>query len=173
VPTLIDLPTIRVDLGIIAGLVVAAVVSWLLFRTTLGFELRATGFSRSVVRSVGMRPGRSTILAMAISGGLAGMGSAFMTLGNGSFGEIGFFSLALALLAGLRPSGIVAVALLFGALNNGAKQMVIETGIPLALLTVIIALAVMFVAAPRLIGAIWRIKVGRPTDAVGSMADST
>ena len=166
-PRLVEMETIRVDVGIIAALGVSAVVSFLLFRTTLGFELRAAGFNRTAARSGGMRPGRSTMLAMSISGGLAGMGSAFLALGPGLPGEVGLVGLALALLAGLRPSAIVLVALLYGALNNGAKQMVIETRIPLSLLTVVIALAVMFVAAPRLIGSIWRVRVAAPeTDGV-------
>lgn len=158
VPPLLDIPTIRVDWGFVAALVMAAVVSYLLFRTTLGFELRASGFSRTAARVGGIRSGASTIIAMSVSGGLIGMGSAFLTLGPGSPAQIGFFALALALIAGLRPSTIVLVSLLFGALNNGAKQMVIVTGIPLALLVVIIAFAMMFVAAPGLIRTIWRLK---------------
>jgi simple sugar transport system permease protein len=142
-----------------AALLVAAVVSFLLFRTTLGFELRSTGFSRTAARAAGIRPGRSTVIAMSLSGGLAGMGGAFLTLGpaHGLAGfDGGFVTLALALLGGLRPSGIVVVALLYGALNNGAKSMVVETGVPLTLLDVIIALALMFVAAPGLTRMIWR-----------------
>jgi simple sugar transport system permease protein len=98
---------------------------------------------------------------MSMSGGLVGMGGAFLSLGaaGGLAGTgAGFVALALALIAGLRPSGIVLVCLLFGALNNGAKAMVIETGTPLDILTVIIALAVMFVAAPGLIRSIWRLR---------------
>jgi general nucleoside transport system permease protein len=163
VPLIFDLPTIRVDYGFFAALVTAAAVSFLLFRTTLGFELRASGFSPSAARGAGMRPGGSTILAMSISGGLIGLGSAFFALGpaGGMGGEpsrdMGYLALALALLAGLRPSGVVLVALLYGALDNGAKSMVIATGIPLALLVVVMALAVMFVAAPGLIRSLWRI----------------
>jgi len=162
VPRLFDLPTVRLDWGFVVALVMAAVVSFLLFRTTLGFELRATGLSRSVAGSAGMRPGASIMLAMAISGGLAGMASAFITLGPGAgIGggplDLGFVALALALLGGLRPSGVVLAALFYGALSNGAKTMVIATGVPLALLVVIIATAMLFVAAPGLIRSIWRL----------------
>jgi simple sugar transport system permease protein len=163
VPLIFDLPTIRLDYGSFAVLGVAAAVSFVLFRTTLGFELRASGFSRTVARGSGISPGRSTMMAMALSGGLAGLGSAFFALGPAGglsgvpVGDMGYVALALALLAGLRPSGVVLAALLYGALNNGAKTMVIATGIPFALLVVIIAFAVMFVAAPSLIRTIWRI----------------
>ena len=163
VPLIFDIPTIRLDYGFVAALVVAAAVSFLLFRTTLGFELRATGFSRSAARGAGMRPGASTMLAMSLSGGLAGLGSAFFALGpasgigGGPTMDMGYVALALALIAGLRPGGVVIVALLYGALNNGAKNMVIVAGLPLALLVVIIAFALMFVAAPGLIRSIWRV----------------
>lgn len=163
VPLIFDLPTIRLDYGIVAALIVAAVVSFLLFRTTLGFELRASGFSPSAARGAGMRPGRVMMLGMALSGGLVGLGSAFFALGparglgGGPAVNLGYVGLALALIAGLRPSGVVLVAFLYGALNSGAKYMVIETGIPLALLVVIVGLAMMFVAAPSLIRWIWRL----------------
>ena len=81
VPRVIDLPTIRVDYGFVVAIAMAAVVSFLLFRTTLGFELRATGFNRTAARGAGIRPGRTTMLAMSLSGGLVGMGSAFFGLG--------------------------------------------------------------------------------------------
>jgi simple sugar transport system permease protein len=101
------------------------------------------------------------VVAMALSGGLAGLGGAFVALGPAAglsgYGA-SFVPLALALLGGLRPSGIVFAALLYGALNNGAKGMVIETGVPLDLLVVVIALAMMFVAAPGLIRSIWRVR---------------
>ena len=179
VPLLFDLRAIRLDWGFVVALLMAPVVSFLLFRTSLGFELRATGFSRTAARGAGINPGRSTMLAMALSGGLVGLGSAFFVLGpGGGFGggpsnDMGYVALALALLAGLRPSGVVLAALLYGALTSGAKNMVIATGIPLALLTVIIAAALMFVAAPGLIRSIWRLGPAtevaerRPLDPIG------
>jgi general nucleoside transport system permease protein len=167
IPRVFDLPTIRADYGFFVAVVMAAVVSFLLFRTTRGFELRATGFSRTAVRGAGMRLGPTTMLAMSLSGGLIGMGSAFYGLGPGGFTggptpDMGYVALALALLAGMRPSGVVLMALLYGALTNGAKNMVIATGIPLALLVVVIAFALMFVAAPGLTRSIWRLKVANP-----------
>lgn len=160
VPRIFDLPTVRLDWSIVVALAIAAAMSFLLFRTALGFELRTAGFSRSVASYAGMRPARATVIAMSLSGGLAGIGGALLVLGPGGgglFTGAGFVALALALLGGLRPSGIVLAAILYGALNNGAKGMVIETGVPLDLLVVVIALAVMFVAAPGLIRSIWRL----------------
>ena len=164
VPRLVDLPTIRVDYGFVVALLMAAAVSFLLFRSTRGFELRAVGFSSAAARGAGMRTGRTTMLAMTLSGGLVGMSSAFFGLGpaQGFSGsptfDFGYVAIALALLAGRRPSGVVIAAILYGALTTGAKSMVIVTGIPLALLTVIVALAIMFVAAPGLTRSIWRLR---------------
>ena len=95
------------------------------------------------------------------------MGSAFFALGPGGFAgaptyDLGYVSIALALIAGLRPSGVVIMAVLYGALTNGAKNMVIVTGIPLALLVVIVAFALMFVAAPDLMRSTWRLKAPKP-----------
>jgi general nucleoside transport system permease protein len=174
VPLVIDLPTIRVDYGFFVALAMAAVVSLLLFRTTRGFEIRATGLSPTVARGTGMAPGRTTMLAMSLSGGLVGMGSAFFGLGpgggfsGGPVRDMGYVAIALALLAGLRPSGVVLAALFYGALTTGAKSMVIATGIPLALLVVIVTIAMMFVAAPGLVRSIWRVRADRP--ALGSAA---
>ena len=112
------------------------------------------------------------MLAMSLSGGLVGMGSAFFGLGpaagfsGGPTFDFGYVAIALALLAGRRPSGVVVAALLYGALTTGAKSMVIVTGIPLALLIVIVAFAIMFVAAPDLTRSIWRLRP--PTPKVGT-----
>jgi general nucleoside transport system permease protein len=182
VPTLpfLDLPAIRLDWGFIVALLMAVVVSWLLFRTTKGFELRAAGFNMTAARYAGMSAGGSMMLGMALSGGLAGMGGGFLVIGTvGQLppaqdlsGGVGFNAIALALLAGLRPSGVVAAALLFGILTNGGKLMGIQSGIPFDLLFFIIAMVIMFVAAPGLIRTIWRVKVGKPPPEVQSVSPS-
>ncbi|HJP90268.1 MAG TPA: ABC transporter permease [Candidatus Limnocylindrales bacterium] len=175
VPNIIDLPTLRLDYGFVVALLMAVAVSWLLFRTTKGFELRASGFSLTAARYAGMSAGGSMMLAMALSGGLAGMSGGFMVIGTvGQLsldisGNIGFNAIALALLAGLRPSGTVMAALLFGALTNGGKLMGVQSGIPFDLLIFVMALVIMFVAAPGLIRSIWRIKVSPPSPEVPSM----
>ena len=176
VPLIIDLPALRLDYGFVIALLMAAVVSWLLFRTTKGYELRAAGFNMTAARYAGMSAGGSMMLAMAISGALAGMGGGFMVIGTvGQLstdlsGGIGFNAIALALIASLRPSGVVVAALLFGALTNGGKQMGIESGIPSQLLTFIISMVIMLVAAPGLIRSIWRVKVAKPAPEIASVS---
>ncbi|HSL75961.1 MAG TPA: ABC transporter permease [Candidatus Limnocylindrales bacterium] len=179
VPPIIALPAIRLDWSFIVALAMAGVVSLLLFRTTKGFELRAAGFNLTAARYAGMSAGGSMILGMTISGALAGMGGAFLVLGAvGQLtldiaGGIGFNAIALALLAGLRPSGVILAALLFGALTTGGKLMGIQSGIPFDLLFLIMALVIMFVAAPGLIRSIWRIRVSKPLPEVATMSQGS
>jgi general nucleoside transport system permease protein len=179
VPTLIPLAGIRLDFGFVVALLMGAAVSWLLFRTTLGFELRASGFNVTAARYAGMSAGGSMMLAMALSGALAGMGGSFMVVGTvGQLsldlsGGIGFTAIALALLASLRPSGVILAALLFGALTTGGKLMGIQSGIPFDLLSFIMALVIMFVAAPGLIRSIWRVRVDKPAPEVAATTQPT
>jgi simple sugar transport system permease protein len=176
VPLIIDLQAIRLDYGFVVALLMAVVVSWLLFRTTKGYELRAAGFNMNAARYAGMSAGGSMVLAMTLSGALAGMGGGFMVIGNtGQLTNdlaigISFNAIALALLAGLRPSGVVAAGLLFGALTTGGKLMGIQSGIPFDLLFFIMAMVIMFVAAPGLIRSIWRVRVARPAPEIASVA---
>jgi general nucleoside transport system permease protein len=170
VPKIVDLPNIRLDYGFVVAMLMAVAVSFLLFRTTKGFELRASGFSLTAARYAGMSAGGSMMLAMSLSGALCGMAGGFVVLGTvGQLsldlsGGIGFNAIALALLAGLRPSGVVLAALLFGGLTTGGKLMGVQSGIPFDLLIFIMALVIMFVAAPSLIRKIWRVGVQRPID---------
>ena len=176
VPNLINLPNIRLDLGFVVALLMAVAVSWLLFRTTKGFELRAAGFSPTAARYAGISAGGQMMLAMSLSGGLCGMAGGFLVIGTvGQMspdlsGGLGFTAIALALLAGLRPTGVVLSALLFGALTQGGKRMGIDTGIPVDLLVFIMALVIMFVAAPGLIRSIWRVRVSKPAPEIANVS---
>jgi simple sugar transport system permease protein len=165
-----DLPAIRLHWGFGLALLVAVLVSWFLFKTTKGYELRAAGFNLTAARYAGISAGGSIMLAMAISGGLAALGGSMEVLGtvgqmsNDISSGFGFNAIALALLAGNRPAGVVAASLLFGALRTGGGLMQVKTGIPLDLLFFIQALVIMFVAAPMLIRTIYRVRERRPAE---------
>jgi ABC-type uncharacterized transport system permease subunit len=162
IPPIFDLPAIRLHWGFVVALIMAVLVSWFLFKTTKGYELRAAGFNLNAARYAGMSAGGAIILAMTLSGGLAGLGGSMEVLGtvpqmsNDISAGYGFNAIALALLAGNRPAGIVAASLLFGALRTGGGLMQVKTGIPLDLLFFIQALVIMFVAAPGLIRVLYR-----------------
>jgi simple sugar transport system permease protein len=167
IPLLID--GLRVNWAFPLALIAAVLVSWLLFRSTLGFEFRAVGFNPFAARYAGMSISRTLVLTMALSGGLAGLGGATEILGvnkaltPGFSPGYGFDGLAIALLGGSSPMGVVLAALLFGVLRAGATPMQAATGIPIDLVVVIQALVIMFVAAPALIREIYRIKVRATT----------
>ncbi|MCX6893623.1 MAG: ABC transporter permease [Verrucomicrobia bacterium] len=112
----------------------AALLVWILMgRTALGFEIRAVGQSEAAARAAGIDPGRIRIIAMALAGGLAGLVGIGEVLGNsgrfilGFSPEYGFMGIAVALLGRNQPAGVVAAALLFGALHKGTAELDLET----------------------------------------------
>jgi simple sugar transport system permease protein len=167
IPPIID--GLRLNWGFVLALVAAAFVSWLLFRSTLGFEFRAVGLNPSAARYAGMSISKALVLTMAICGGLAGLAGTTEILGvtksltPGFSPGYGFDGIAIALLGGSTPLGVVLSALLFGVLRAGATPMQAATGIPIDLVVVIQALVIMFVAAPALIREMYRIKAKRTT----------
>ncbi|MEX0709660.1 MAG: ABC transporter permease [Chloroflexota bacterium] len=160
---------LRVHWGLILALIAAVLVSWLLFRSTKGFEFRAVGLNPSAARYAGISISSSVVLAMMISGGLAGLAGASEIIGTngrltpGFSPGWGFDAIALALLGGSRPLGVVGAALVFGALRAGATPMQAATGIPIDLVVVIQALVIMFIAAPALVRGIYRIRLAKAT----------
>lgn len=130
-------------LGILLALIAAIAVWWLLYRTTWGFEVRATGASPDASRYAGMRPRLIIVATMTFSGMLAGLAGTSVLLGvtksmTSSFGTtVGFDSIAVALLARSHPLVIIPAALLFGAMRAGAGLMQIQAQIPAELVDVI------------------------------------
>jgi ABC-type uncharacterized transport system permease subunit len=112
---------------------VAALVWLLLWRSVIGFEMRAVGQSESAARAAGIDAGKIRILAMALAGGLAGIIGVGEVLGNagkfrlGFSPEYGFLGIAVALLGRNRPEGVLLAAFLFGALHKGAADLDLET----------------------------------------------
>ena len=155
---------LRANLGFIIALLAAGAVWWLLNRSTWGFKFRAVGANAAASRTAGISVGRSTTTVMFIAGALAGLGGAVQILGSepamtaGVGGSFGFDAITVALLGRGTPIGTVFAALLFGALRAGGLTMQASTETPLDLVLVIQALVVLFIAAPALIKAIFRLK---------------
>jgi ABC-type uncharacterized transport system permease subunit len=158
---------LRLHAGFLLALLAAVAVAWLLGRSTWGFELRVAGANPSAAQTAGISVARATVLAMVLSGGLAGLAGANQILGvqytlaPGFSGGVGFDAITVALLGRASPVGVVGAALLFGALRAGGLQMQAVTGTPIDIVLVIQSLIVIFVAAPALVRAIWRIKAVR------------
>jgi len=159
------------DLRVHAALIIAAVAAvgcwWLLSRSTLGFSLRAVGANQYAARTAGMKIERSYVTVMVISGALAGLVGCSQILGTNSAltGDVdagfGFDAITVALLGRASPVGIVLAGLLFGALRAGSVEMLAETGTPDDVVRVMQALIVLFIAAPALIRAIFRLRESR------------
>ncbi len=149
-------PNLRLHAGIILALLAVGFVSWLLFRTTIGFEFRAAGLNPDAARYAGMRSSVIIVVVMAISGALCGLAGANQVLGvlqraSPNFSsDIGFDAIAVALLGRSHPVGVLLAGLLFGALEAGGRQMQVDAGVSLDLIGVVQALVIIFIAAPIL-----------------------
>ncbi|RLV49993.1 ABC transporter permease [Nocardioides mangrovicus] len=156
--------TMRVHAGLILALLAAWAVWWLLERSVLGFRLKAVGANQFASRTAGMDVGRSIIVVMVVAGALAGLAGACQAVGTNTQitqdidAGIGFDAITVALLGRAKPGGIVWAGLLFGALHAGGVQLQSVTGTPIDLVQVIQSLIVLFIAAPAVVRAIFRIK---------------
>lgn len=140
----------RLHLGFILALLVAGLVYVLLWKTTLGYEIRAFGSNPDAARAKGINVPLTTVLIMALSAGIAGLCGASELLGvqhrlrlDISTG-FGFTGIIIALLGRLHPVGVIIAAIFFGALINGGLAMQIVTGVPVALINTIQGLTLMF-----------------------------
>ncbi len=153
-------------LGALVAVAAAFEVSWLLFRTIRGFEIRTVGANPDAARYAGMQPRLIVVLTMSLAGMLAGLSGATVVLGvthymTASFGTtVGFDSIAVALLGRSSPIGIVFAALLFGAMRAGAPLMQIQTQsrIPAELVDVLQAMILLALVAHELVGRIFRLR---------------
>lgn len=157
---------LRFNWGFPLALAIAVLVYWFLFKTTLGFEIRAVGSNPDAAKYAGMSVVRNFVLVMTLSGALAGLAGAAQVLGTdhwvgqGFSAGYGFDAIALALLGKSNPFGVVLAALLFGFLRSGATSMQSLAGIPIYIISIIQGLVIVFVAAPAIIRGIYRIRVG-------------
>ncbi len=143
----------------------AALTALVLSRTRLGYALRAVGLNAPAAEYGGISIGRTQALAMALSGGLAGIGGCNFVLGykhffeQGFSGGAGFLGIAVALLANNRPAGVVVAALFFGALSYGG--LVINERVPKELVEILQALVILFaITSQQIVERIGR-RVGR------------
>ncbi len=154
---LIGLGLGQANYGIFIAVAAAVVAYLLLWRTRLGFRIRAVGLSPGAANYAGIAIGVNVILAIAIGGAFAGLGGGVEILGiYGNMDvpfvrNIGFNGIGVALLGRNHPAGTVLGALLFGALASGAQQMQFDTNVPLDLTSVLLAIILLFVTATRII----------------------
>lgn len=154
----------RVNLGLLLAVVAVILTWWLLSRSTIGFRFRAVGANNEAARTAGISVARSYVLVMVIAGALAGIAGVSQVLGServltqGVSAGLGFDAITVALLGRANPWGVLGAGILFGALNSGGITMQAQTGTTLDIVTVIQALIVLFIAAPILVRAIFRLR---------------
>jgi ABC-type uncharacterized transport system permease subunit len=134
--------------------VLACAAVWvLIWRTRLGYEIRAFGHSGPAAHYAGINATRITVITMLISGGLAGMMAINTTMGEAerlvlnSVEGAGFIGIAVALMGRSHPAGVLLAALLFGFLYQGGAELALWTNIPRELIVVIQALVILFTGA--------------------------
>jgi ABC-type uncharacterized transport system permease subunit len=167
------LPGAQLHAGILVALVLVVVIYLILFRTTLGLEIRTVGTNLHAARYAGMHVNRIIVLTMALSGGLAGLAGAVQVMGlppynftTGFNVGSGFDSIAVAVLGSIHPIGVALSALLFGAMDAGARLMQLRARVPIDIITILQGLILMFVAADRIIRSIYHIRARQSMEGV-------
>jgi len=154
----------NLDWGFIIVIGATIFVWWLLNRSNLGFQFRAVGENPNAALVAGMNVKRLYVYAMLLSGGLIGVAGSYQVMGNVTSGfssgidaGIGFDAITVALLGRSKPWGVFGAGLLFGALKAGGFSMQAANGVPIDIVLVVQSIIVLFIAAPPLVRAIFRL----------------
>ena len=148
-----------VNIAIVAAVLVAIIIWFVLYRSKLGFELRAVGFNRDAAEFAGIKVERNTVLAMTIAGAISGLAGALIITGIqphclsqlAAFENYGFNGFSVALLAASSPLGCIPAGLLFGGLLYGGQSVQLTVGAPTEIINIMIGTIVFFVAIARVV----------------------
>jgi len=156
-PTLV--PGTRLSVALVLALLTAGVLWFIFARTVFGYELRAAGEAPEAARRAGIDLGRTALLALTLSGALAGLGGATIVTGvlhrfnTGLSPGYGFVAIAVALVGNVEPLWIALAAFAFGILQNGALSMQAEAGVPRDVVNVVEGLVIIALAGRRYVAA--------------------
>ncbi|MBS1713903.1 MAG: ABC transporter permease [Armatimonadetes bacterium] len=154
IPSVVDQPPFRMNLALIMGLIVVALLAVFLKKTVSGFEVAATGANPTAAKAAGVDVRRVTVWAMAVSGGLAGLAGAFLSLGfeHRFYADFspgyGFDGLGVALLAGGSPWGLVPASFLFAVISAGTSSVDL-LGVPKGMNGILLGLIIIVFATVR------------------------
>ncbi|MEA2721694.1 MAG: ral nucleoside transport system permease protein, partial [Candidatus Eremiobacteraeota bacterium] len=147
----------RLTWAFVIALVLAFVLRWVLRRTVFGYELRAAGEAPEAAKRAGIDLGRTALVAMALSGAIAGLGGATIVSGVlhrfniGLSPGYGFIAIAVALVGNLDPLWIIVAAFAFGILQSGGIAMQAEAGVPRDVVSLITGLVIIALAGRRVV----------------------
>ena len=165
-------PAYNLHFGFLLSLAAVVLVWWILERSSLGFRFRAVGLNPNAARVAGINVKSMYVYAMLISGALIGLAGVDQVLGTVTTGfssgidaGIGFDAITVALLGRSTPVGVLVAGILFGAFKAGGFAMQAANGVPIDIVLVVQSLIVLFIAAPPLVRAIFRLPApgARPT----------
>jgi len=147
----------RLNYGIFLAIAVALIFLFILKRTIMGYELRSVGLNPSAAENAGIAAAKYIYIAMFLSGAVAGIGGAVEVLGVHKYYisnmtvKYGYDGIAVSVMGGNSPIGILISAVVFGALKAGASNMNRMTHIPSEFISVLQALVIIFVATPAIV----------------------
>ena len=153
----------RLHAGFIVAILAAFFVWWLMGRSTVGFKWRAVGSNPHAARTAGISVNSAYIWVMVTAGALAGLAGSAQVLGTDKVltadvaASFGFDAITVALLGRSKPLGTFMAGILFGALRAGGFAMQARTGTPIDIVLVVQSLVVLFIAAPPLVRAVFRL----------------
>ncbi|WP_082513307.1 MULTISPECIES: ABC transporter permease [unclassified Leifsonia] len=157
-------PQYNLHFGFILAIIATIIVWWILNRSNLGFQFKAVGENPNAARVAGINVKSMYVYAMLIAGALVGLAGVAQVLGTVTTGfssgidaGIGFDAITVALLGRSTPWGIFAAGILFGAFKAGGFSMQAAEGVPVEIVLVVQSLIVLFIAAPPLVRAIFRL----------------
>lgn len=167
-------PAVRVNWGIVIALVIAIIVHYILFNTTLGFQLRAVGYNRDASEYGGINVNRNIIVSMGIAGMLSGAAGAVHVMGVSrqvsvlaAMEGFGFNGIAVSLIGNNSPRGVVFSAILFGGINYGGRNMQ-NIGVPTEIINIVIGSIIFYIASYKLLQIILR-KASRKSGKGGNL----
>ena len=153
-----DIFKTKMNWGFLIAILIAIIVSYIIRKTVLGYELRSVGHNRQAAEYAGINVRKSFVTSMMIAGAVAGIAGAIQVLGvSGRISTLsttegyGFNGIAVGLIAGGSPMGCILAGLLFSALNYGGGRVQYDLGAPTEIIDIMIGVILLFVAVPKLI----------------------
>lgn len=149
------IPQTQFTIALLIGVVLAIILQLVLNHTAYGYEIQVTGFNLKGARTAGINAKRTYLMTFAISGAVAALGGAAISLGvnfrftDGFSASYGFGGISVAALAAYSPFGVILSSFLIGVLKAGAITVNRTTNIPIEFVSVLQVLVIIFVAAPK------------------------